>query len=64
MKNYLRMKEKNTITYQQFFVFVFKDRVSINHGILKGRQKENRKKGRRQKRKENINASYKVHHNF
>lgn len=59
------MKEqKNPITYQQVFVFVFKDRVSIHHGILKGKKKENKKKGRRQKRKQNINASYKIHQKF
>ena len=66
MKNYLLMKEykKKSSTQQQVFVFVFKDRVRINHGILKGRRKESRKKGRRQERKENINMSYDVCHNF
>lgn len=42
---------KNSSTHQQVFVFVFKDRVSVNHGILKGRRKESTKVGDRKGKK-------------
>lgn len=45
MKNYLRINEQNnTSTSQQVCFFFFKDRVSINHGILKGRRKVGERK--------------------